>query len=708
MRSSSRFILPFLAVVAILMTFSLSRCSRKPDIRDTWPVTIDGGAWSEASHVQGIAVDKKNGFIYWSYATQLVKTDLHGEVLGTVTGILGHLGCLAFNEEDGKVYGSLEYSDDDIHEGIMRIMHSDRKFDVAFFVAVFDGEKIDRVGMDMTESGVMEAILLPKVVDDYTAVVDGKRHRWGCSGIDGVTFGPAFGKTGGEIFLTVAYGIYGDTTRTDNDYQILHQYSMDSVRKYKTLFSQDNMPQEGPLPDREYFIRTGNTVHGVQNLCWDPSSRNWLMFVYRGKKSQYPNGNLYIADGRKEPAPLEGVDGAMEVPLLKKGAFHKESGVHYWETKFGSTGTAALGDGYFYMAESGKRFGLRTAVIHLMRWTGKTPNPFEEVVPKTPETTVVQIDTALYNPATDWMNEAGVGAFMHFLFFPQSMDLADRFDAVALADQLSEAGVKYFVLTLGQNTGAFCAPNPVYDSIARYKAGERTALRDVPMELGLKLREKGIRLMLYLPCQTPNLDIQALTNFGFEDEKGPDREITVEGDRDRFISEEGLANWAKVIAWWSEHYGDLVSGWWFDGGYEWCGFNDEKAQVYAHAVKDHNPGAIVTFNPGWGFKRWTCAEDYTAGEYPWPIEYPVQVTGRWVGGSQAQILTYLGDNWGVRNCRFSDDFIIPWVQSVVANGGAVTFDVGPNYNPAEGPIGTLSREQAAQLKRIISAVREEN
>ncbi len=692
-------------ITAVSLLFLAAGCSRKADIRESWPVTVDGGAWSGTSHVQGIAVDNKNGFIYWSYATMLVKTDLHGEVLGTVTGILGHLGCLTFNEEDGKVYGSLEYSDDEIQTGILNIMNSDRKFDIAFFVAILDGDRIDRIGMDASESGVMEAVLLPKVVEDYKAEVDGIRHRWGCSGIDGVTFGPAFGKTDGEKYLTVAYGIYGDTTRTDNDNQVLHQYSMDSVRKYKETFNQDNMPQEGPVPDGEYFVHTGNTVYGVQNLCWDPSTKNWLMFVYRGKKSQYPNGSLYIADGGKAPVPVEGVEGVMEVPLLKKGSFDKASGIHYWESGLGDTGSAALGDGYFYMARDGRRYGLRTSVIHLMRWTGKTPEPFEEVAPKAPVAVPVQIDTVLYNPATDWMKEAGVGAFMHFLFWPANIDLVDKFDVDALAGQLSDAGVKYYVLTLVQNTGAFCAPNPVYDSISRYKAGERTALRDLPMELGLKLKEKGIRLMLYLPCQTPNQDIKALTNFGFEDDKGPGRKITVEGDHDRFISEEGLANWAKVIAWWSEHYGDLVSGWWFDGGYEWCGFNDAKAQVYAHAVKDHNPSAIVTFNPGWGFRRWTCAEDYTAGEYPWPVEYPVQVTGRWVNGSQAQILTYLGDNWGVRNCRFNDDYIIPWVQSIVANGGAVTFDVGPNFNPAEGPIGTMSEDQKAQLKRIVSAIK---
>ena len=54
-----------------------------------------------AGHVQGIAVDAKQGYAYLSFTTMLVKVDMKGNVIGTVTGILGHLGCLEFNEEDG-------------------------------------------------------------------------------------------------------------------------------------------------------------------------------------------------------------------------------------------------------------------------------------------------------------------------------------------------------------------------------------------------------------------------------------------------------------------------------------------------------------------------------------------------------------------------------------------------------------------------------
>ena len=48
-----------------------------------YPTRIDGGAYPEG-HVQGIAVDQKKGFVYYSFTTSLVKTDLLGNIIGTV------------------------------------------------------------------------------------------------------------------------------------------------------------------------------------------------------------------------------------------------------------------------------------------------------------------------------------------------------------------------------------------------------------------------------------------------------------------------------------------------------------------------------------------------------------------------------------------------------------------------------------------------
>ena len=296
------------------------------------------------------------------------------------------------------------------------------------------------------------------------------------------------------------------------------------------------------------------------------------------------------------------------------------------------------------------------------------------------------------NPATDWLSEAKVGAFAHFLPGASNFALVEKYDVPAVAKQLSDAGVKYFVLTLGQNSGYMNSPNETYDKIAGFKPGERCAKRDLPKEMAAALKPYGIRLMLYLPCQTPNGDLQAVRAFGLPE---------TPANTDRKIDLAFAKKWASVIREWSDRYGDNVVGWWFDGGYEWVGFNSEIAGIYSEAVKHGNPKAIATFNPGVSLKRWTTAEDYTAGEINDP--FTLTCDGRWLGGSQWQVLTFLGNSWGQRNVRHPDAAWTAWVAKVTSKGGAVTLDIGPNYDPAVAPVGTFSEAQLKQLRAIVDA-----
>ena len=57
------------------------------------PKNIFSGEY-KAGHCQGIAVDTERGYIYYSFTTMLVKTDLEGNFIGSVVGLLGHLGCI--------------------------------------------------------------------------------------------------------------------------------------------------------------------------------------------------------------------------------------------------------------------------------------------------------------------------------------------------------------------------------------------------------------------------------------------------------------------------------------------------------------------------------------------------------------------------------------------------------------------------------------
>ena len=341
-----------------------------------------------AGHVQGIAVDTKQGYAYLSFTTMLVKVDMKGNVIGTVTGILGHLGCLEFNEEDGCVYGSLEYKNDAIGKGILRQEGVSKQFPTGFYVAIIDVDKINRMDMDAEKDGVVKSVLLKTVVDDFEAKVgtrSGKEyeHRYGCSGFDGISFGPAFDGSGKRM-LTVAYGIYSDVNRTDNDHQVLLQYDVKDWSKHATIHSQNNLHRNGPQnPDGKYFVFTGNTSWGVQNLEYDTHSNYWFLACYTGKKPSFANYSLFCVDGSKKAKvkSLKGVDyqknGAL-LTLAKRGAVDPQNKrVRGWHNKLGACGLCALGDGYFYLTKSGKSKQGRSATLYLARFVGDEAKAFE-------------------------------------------------------------------------------------------------------------------------------------------------------------------------------------------------------------------------------------------------------------------------------------------------------------------------------------------
>ncbi len=331
----------------------------------------------KAGHIQGMAIDLKNRYVYCSYTTMLVKSDFRGNIIGTVTGLLGHLGDMDFNEADGRVYGSLEYKNDAIGKGIMQMEKSERTLDNAFYIAIFDVNKIDRIGMDAEKDGIMTTVYLPTVLDDYLATVevDGKKHehRLGCSGIDGVSFGPQLGKTDGKEYLTVGYGIYGDIQRTDNDYQVLLQYDVTDWKKYEQPLSQAQMHTQGPSqPNGQYFIFTGNTTYGVQNLEYDPVQQKWWMAVYKGKKPQYSNYSLFAFDARTQPQQqaLHGV------PYIDQANVISET--EGWMQNIGSTGFCAIGNGKYYISHSFKNEQGQGSNLRLYQFSNGE-QPFEPI-----------------------------------------------------------------------------------------------------------------------------------------------------------------------------------------------------------------------------------------------------------------------------------------------------------------------------------------
>lgn len=339
----------------------------------SFPASVSSSGW-RTGHVQGVAVDRTRGFIYYSFTALLVKTDVTGRLVGTLGGFTGHLGDLAIDERDGRIYGSLEYKAAD-----------------AFYIAIIDGTRLDRVGLDVTSSTLVRAVHLAEVVADYTADMNGDGrfdgntgdtpdHRYGCSGIDGVSFGPRFGETAGRTYLTVAYGVYANVDRRDNDHQVLLQYDASSWwETYAQPLDQAALHRRGPAaPDGKYFVYTGNTTYGVQNLEYDKHTQRWLLGVYRGRKPGFPNYTLFAVDAAAQPTrgPLTGTgDEGLRLPLAAAGRRDDATGIRGWHQK-ADVGLVSLGDGRFYLAVDSVRDGLQGAELTLSRWTGDPDAPF--------------------------------------------------------------------------------------------------------------------------------------------------------------------------------------------------------------------------------------------------------------------------------------------------------------------------------------------
>ncbi|MCX6954891.1 MAG: hypothetical protein NTV51_22260 [Verrucomicrobia bacterium] len=315
-----------------------------------------------------------------SFTTLLAKYDFSGKLVGTLVGWAGHLGDLDFNPRDGRLYGSLEY-----------------KKDRAFYIAVIDVGRIDRVGIDVAQSEIFRTVYLPEVVKDYAADLDGNGvfdgdvaktpdHRYGCSGIDGVAFGPEFGRTDGPRFLTVAYGIYAHTARTDNDHQVLLQYDITDWARHARPLTEAAPHHSGPAEAHgKYFVRTGNTTFGVQNLAYDEGLQRWFMGVYKGTKPAFPNYLMFAVDARTPvtrgdlvgvPGPGgQGTEQGQLLTLAADGLKDAATGIRGWNQK-SDVGLQPIGHGLFYLAVNSGTKGSQSGDLTLYRWTGDAAKPF--------------------------------------------------------------------------------------------------------------------------------------------------------------------------------------------------------------------------------------------------------------------------------------------------------------------------------------------
>ena len=311
---------------------------------------------------------------------------------------------------------------------------------------------------------------------------------------------------------------------------------------------------------------------------------------------------------------------------------------------------------------------------------------------------------------TQWMFEGKVGLSTHY--FPSKTEdveqVTDAFSVEKVAEQASEAGAKWFMLTVHHQPWLMMAPNETYDKLLGH--GKYTARRDLPLDLHKALHAKGIRMMLYV-------------NLRLDDKSGcmevdPKIQKSMGGwpPNDKLVD-----NIAAVYREWSLRYGDKVSGWWVDGAWMKLYKNSRHREKYfkkiADALRAGNPDAIVAFNPGEPeqvrLDRYSPQNDYLAGESNGIADPPRD--GRLLGGAQWHWWSFAGNGWGAGGTRYTDEQLIEFATKVVEGGGAMTFDVGTLgviKQARTGPVkrtenvGHIEPAQIKQIRAITDAIKD--
>lgn len=266
----------------------------------------------------------------------------------------------------------------------------------------------------------------------------------------------------------------------------------------------------------------------------------------------------------------------------------------------------------------------------------------------------------------------------------------NEFNVDKLTTQLASVNVGYVILTVGQNSGHFLAPNPVYDQIVG-ESPSKCSKRDLVIDLGAALKKRGIRLLAYLPADGP-----------FDD---PIATWKLEYQRGFFGNREFQDKWQKILQSYSDRWRGAVSGWWFDGCY-WPNAmyrgKPPNFETFANAVRHGNPDSIVAFNTGVHYPvvAVTPFEDYTAGETNDPSLQ--KCPGRWLDGENWHMMSYLGPGWTQGPPRFSDAQAAQYTQDCVTRGGNVTWDVQVDF---EGPVADQFMPQLERIGNEVAKIR---
>ncbi len=268
--------------------------------------------------------------------------------------------------------------------------------------------------------------------------------------------------------------------------------------------------------------------------------------------------------------------------------------------------------------------------------------------------------------------------------------LIDGFDVEAMVQRLAAAGAGHYQLSIGQNSGYYLAPNPVYDRLTGI-APSKCSRRNLVADFAEPLAKHGIKLMVYLPSGAPGQDRAAREALEWLNGPYPNHAFQL--------------RWQQIVEEWSRRWGTRVSGWWFDGCYfpnsMYRSCTAPNFASFAAAARAGNPDSAIAFNPGVIYRliSQSTEEDYMAGEIDKPDLASVH-RGRdgLMDGAQIHMLSFLGTSWGHGTPRFSTDQVVEFTAKIRHYGGSVTWDVPVGL---DGTIAEPFLDQLAALGKAF-------
>lgn len=268
--------------------------------------------------------------------------------------------------------------------------------------------------------------------------------------------------------------------------------------------------------------------------------------------------------------------------------------------------------------------------------------------------------------------------------------LIDGFDVEAMAGRLESVGAGHYQLSIGQNSGYYLSPNATYDRITGIKPS-KCSHRDLVADFYEPLRQRDIKLMVYLPSGAPGGDKAAMAALVWTNGPHPNKTFQ--------------AKWEQVIGEWSRRWGKNVTGWWFDGCYYpnsmYRSATAPNFSSFAAAARAGNPDSSLAFNPGVIYRLIASSpeDDFTAGEIDKPELAAVRrAEAGLVDGAQVHMLSFLGERWGGGTPRFTTDQVVAFTRKIRETGGSVTWDVPVEL---DGSISQPFMDQLAALGKAF-------